>query len=78
MLTRAKRGLLNNNDVAILNNKVVSILLIYKSEENVVIVQQNVTQHTINQYQIHRFAKANNRDIILFSTQYSQTKRDGG
>lgn len=42
MLTRAKKGLFNNNNVAILNNKVVSILPIYKPKENVVIVQQNI------------------------------------
>lgn len=48
MLTRAIRGLLNNDNVALLNSKVavtISMLIPYKQ---VVIVQQNATRHTIN------------------------------
>lgn len=41
MLTIAKKGLLNNNNVFIFNNKVASIIFIYNPDENVVIVQQN-------------------------------------
>lgn len=78
MLTRARRGLLDNNDVAVLNNKVASSLPIHSPDENVVIVQQNATRHTINRLQIRRFAKTNNRDVILFPAQHTRTKKDGG
>ena len=66
MLRRAKKGLFNNNNVAILNNKIEAIIPIYNADEQVVIVQQNTTQYTINQIQIRRFAKANNCNVILF------------
>lgn len=75
MLTRTRKSLLNNNDVTILNNKVVLTLPIHNPEENVVIVQRNVTRHTINQLQIWRFAEANNHNVIFFPAQYLQTKK---
>lgn len=43
MLTRARKDLFNNNNVAILNNKVALTIPIYKLDENIVIVQQNIT-----------------------------------
>lgn len=78
MLRRARKGLLNNDDVAILNNKVAATIPIHNADEQVVIVQQNAIRHTINRIQIRRFAKANNRDVILFPTQHARTKKDGG
>lgn len=41
------------------------------------ILQQNATRHTINRIQIKQFAKANNRNVILFPSEYSHTKKDG-
>ncbi len=78
MLTRARRGLLNNNDATILNSKVAVTILILNLDEQVVIVQRNATRHIINQIQIKRFAKAHNRDVILFPTEHSCIKKDGG
>lgn len=74
ILTRAKKGVLNNNDVAIFNNKVASTLPIHKPDKNVVIVQQNIIRHTIHQLQIRQFAKANNCNVIFFPVQHSWTK----
>ncbi len=78
MLIRARRGLLNNDDVAILNSKVAVTIPILNPDEQVVIVQQNATRHTINRIQIKRFAKAHNRDVILFLVENFCTKKDGG
>ncbi len=78
MLTRARKGLLNVDDVTILNSKVAMTIPILNLNEHVVMVQRNATQHTINQIQIRRFAKANNRDVILFPTEYCRTKKDDG
>ncbi len=78
MLTRARRGLLNNDDVAILNSKVAVTILILNPDEQVVIVQRNATRYTINWIQIKRFAKAHNRDVIIFPSEHSRTKKDGG
>ncbi len=77
MLTRIRRGLLNHDNVAILNSKVAVIIPILNPDEQVVIVQQNATWHTINRIQIKLFAKAHNRDIILFLAEHSHTKKDG-
>lgn len=38
MLTRIKKSLLNNNDITILNSKVISIMPIYNPDKNVMIV----------------------------------------
>lgn len=78
IFTKARKGFLNNNDITIVNNKVISILPIYKPEKNIVIVQQNIIWYTINWLQIQRFAKANNCDVILFPAQHSWMKRDSG
>lgn len=39
ILTKARKILFNNNDIAILNNKVASTLPMHKSEKNDVIVE---------------------------------------
>lgn len=52
MLKRARKGLLNNDNVAILKNKVAATIFIYNADEQVVIVQQNAIRHTINRIQI--------------------------
>ena len=43
MLRRARKGLFNNDNIAILNNKVAATIFIYNANEQVVIVQQNAT-----------------------------------
>ncbi len=78
MLTRARRGLLNNDDVTILNSKVAVTIPILNPDEQVVIVQQNATQYTINRIQIKRFVKAHNRNVIFFPAEHSHTKKNGG
>ncbi len=78
ILTIARKGLLNNNDVVILNSKVAVTIPILNPDEQVVIVQRNGTRHTINRIQIKQFAKAYNRNVILFLAEYSRTKKDGG
>ncbi len=78
MLTRARKCLLNVNDVTILNSKVAVTILILNPNEHVVMVQRNATRHTINRIQIRRFAKANNCDVIFFPAEHCRTKKDGG
>ncbi len=78
ILTRARRGLLNNDDIAILNSKVAVTIPILNPDEQVVIVQQNVTWHTINRIQIKRFAKAHNRNVIFLLVEHLRTKKGSG
>ena len=75
---RAKRGLLNNDNVAIFNNKIVVTIHIVNLNEQVVMVQQNTTRHTINWMQIKRFAQAHNRNVILFPIEHSHIKKNSG
>lgn len=39
MLKKTKKGFFNNNNITILNNKVVATIFIYNTNEKVVIVQ---------------------------------------
>ena len=75
IFTRARKGLLNDNDLAILNSKVLVIIPIFNPDEQVVIVQQNASWHTINWIQIKRFAKDNNHNIIFFLVEHLRTKK---
>lgn len=78
ILRRVKKSFLNNNNIAILNNKVAATISIHNTDEQVIIVQQNTIQYTINQIQIRQFAKTNNCNVILFFIQHSCTKKDKG
>ncbi len=78
MLTRARRDLLNNNNVAILNNKIALMIPILNLDKQVVIVQQNATWHTINWIQTKRFPKAHNHNIIFFLVEHLHIKKDSG
>lgn len=49
MLITVKKSLFNNDNIAIINCKVAVIIYILNSDEQVIIVQQNATQYTINQ-----------------------------
>lgn len=52
MLTGTRKSLLNNNHVAIVNSKIAVTIRILNPDEQVVIIQQNGTRHTIHQIQI--------------------------
>lgn len=66
MVTKIRTSLLNNNNIANLNNNVTTIMLIQDIFKNDVIVQWNAIWHIINRFQVQYFAKVNNQDIILF------------
>lgn len=71
LLTRARKRLLNNDNVDIINNRIVSSIAINDVDKNVVIVQQSATRQIINRLQTKHFAQANRRDIILFHNKHS-------
>ena len=75
---QARKNLFNNNNIVILNSKVIVMIPILNPDKQVVIVQQNATQHIINRIQIKWFAKTNNRNVILFPIEHMYTKKDGG
>ena len=78
LLTRARKGLLNNDDVDTLNSRITSSILIDHVDKNFVIVQRNASRHIINRLQIKRFAQANGRDVIIFPGHHIRTKKEGG
>ena len=78
LLKRAREGRLNIEDVYTLNRRVVTELPISESLDTVVVVQKNKTRHLINQLQIERFARANNRDILIFPAEHYRLKKNGG
>ena len=78
MLTIARTSLINNNNVAVIINKVAITMPIYNRYENIVIIQRNAIRSTITKLQVECFAKANNQDIILFLVHYFRIKGDGG
>lgn len=48
MFIKVSKRLFTNNNVTILNNKVISIIPIYNPDKNIMIVQQNATKLIIN------------------------------
>ncbi len=76
ILTRVRRGLFNNDDIAILNSKLAVTIPDLNPDEQVVIVKQNATWHTINRIQINKFATAHNCDVIFFLAKHLCTKKD--
>ncbi len=64
------------NNIAILNRKIVTVLTLNDPLKNIFIVKCNKTRHLINCFQIERFAWSIGHNIIIFSAQYSCTKRE--
>ncbi len=78
LLRQAHKRVLTQADVLMLNEKVVTGLILNDPLNNIVIVQWNKTRHLINRLQIERFARSIGHDIVIFPAQYSHTKREGG
>lgn len=57
--TRARKKLLDNNDIDTLKSGITSSFSINDINKNVVIVQWNATKYIINRLQIKSFAQAN-------------------
>ncbi len=78
MLRRAGEGKLDSRDVNALNRRLAMELPTSGALDTVIVVQKNKTRHLINRLQIEKFARANNRDIIIFPAEHYRTKKDGG
>lgn len=59
LLTRAKKRLLNNDNINTLNSRIASSIPINNVNKNVIIFQQNAIRHIINKLQIKGFAQVN-------------------
>ncbi len=70
MLRRARDGRLGSPDVEALNQRLAMELLTTGAMDTVLVVQKNKTRHLINRLQIEMFARANNREIIIFLEEY--------
>lgn len=77
LLRQACLGALTIEDITNLNNRVVSMLKLDYSLNNIVIVHRNKTRHLINWLQIERYVCFVGRDIIIFSALYTYTKKLG-
>ena len=71
LLTRARKGLLNNDDVDTFNNKIAYSIPTNNVDKNIVIVQRIKTRYIINRLQIKHLAQANGQDVIFFHNHYS-------
>ena len=78
MLKRARNGLLNLEDVNILNAQVATYLSNSDFNDTVIVVQKNKTIYLINRLQAQNFALSQNLDLILFLAEHSRNKKDGG
>ncbi|WP_375449089.1 AAA family ATPase [uncultured Nostoc sp.] len=78
MLKRARHSLLNVEDVNSLNARVATHLPDSDFADTIIIVQKNKTRHLINRLQAENFARSHNIDLILFPTEHSRNKKDGG
>ncbi len=78
LLKRARKEMLTQADISMLNEKVVIGLTLNDPLNNIVIVQRNKTRHLINHLQIERFARFVGHHIVIFPAQHSRTRRKGG
>ncbi len=76
MLRRTRDGRLGSQDVRALNQRLAIELSTIGVMDTVIVVQRNKTCHLINHIQIKIFARANNREIIIFPGEYYQMKKD--
>jgi hypothetical protein len=72
LLTRTRDSQLTDDDVALLNSKLISDSAIMDSDVTVFIVRLNVLRHSINHLCMVTFAKRHNQKIYLFPGEHSR------
>ena len=75
LLNRTINDELNENDVQLLNKRVVVRFLISNSLNNVIIVQFNQIKHLINRFQIEQSARFCNKSFF-FSNEHFRVRKD--
>jgi PIF1-like helicase len=74
LLGRARSGSLAQNDVDMLNTKVVSSIISPHLDDATFIVQRNSLRHSINRCRLHHFASTRSQFLYIFPAEHSRTK----
>lgn len=76
-MTRARKRLLNNDNIDSFNSRITTSILINNIDKNIIIVQRNAIKYIINKLLIKCFTQAHKQDIIFFSNKHSQIRKKG-
>ena len=74
LLSRARAAALTEDDLALLNQKVVTSLCTPELENATTIVKVNVLRHHINHIKMEHFARSRSQRIFVFPAQHSRVK----
>jgi hypothetical protein len=72
LLGRARSAALTEEDLCLLNNKVVTSLFKLEMEGATTVVKLNVLRHHINRVQMEHFARSRSQRIYIFPAQHSR------
>lgn len=77
-MKKAREGNFDLRDVQTLNQRLAKDLLTTGAIYTVIIIQKNKTCNFINQFEIEKYARENNRDIIIILAKYYPMNKDNG
>ena len=77
-LSRVRNATVTQEDVDMLNSKVISELEARPDRINTCIVRTNKLRHLINRLQIERFARTRGQNVFIFPAQHSRWKKVNG
>ena len=78
LLKRARTGRLTQEDVDLLNSKVVKELPTSNDLSSVVVIQTNAKRHLINRHQIYVIAREKSQNVYIFLASHTRSKIRGG
>jgi hypothetical protein len=77
LLGRARAATLTEDDLALLNSKIITSLLAPELENATTVVKLNVLRHHVNRLQIEHFACTRSQKIYVFLAIYSRVRTTG-
>jgi hypothetical protein len=72
LLRRARAGALTDDDLTLLNKKVVTSLFSPELEETKTVVKSNALRHHINRVKLEHFARSRSQRVYIFPAQHSR------
>jgi hypothetical protein len=77
LLTRARAAALTEDDLAMLNSKVITSLFTPELQNTTTVVKLNALRHHLNRLQMEHFARSRSQKIYVFPALHSRIKSTG-
>ena len=74
LLKRVRTSNLTQKDINLLNSKIAKELPMSDDLSSVVVIQSNAKKHSINCYQIYKFAKEKFQNVYIFPASHTRSK----